>query len=222
MKFHSVKYYSKFYSSSPPANIAVKAKIPMLASTLLILGTFGCGAADFAGGSGKKDKVITEEPPQVLQPTDPPFSQQITDQEVMFGSDKVFHIGDNNYPSSSCKEQIDSYKISGNRYFFEFEVTQPQTTLDIKLNTVCGVDYAGSNNALLVSGSSVLKKIPLATSASNLNFGQITVDQGRYAIVVESLRNFEHIRRGDNDDFLVGKIDVKANKKIIAGGVRTE
>lgn len=220
-KQESLKYPSSKYPlfTNKSGNLA---GLSLAAAALVTLAVTGCGSADFAGGSGKNDKVVEEEPQKVLGENNAPFSQQISEQEVLFGSDKVFHIGDNNYPSSSCKEQIDTYKISGNRYFFEFEVKEPQTTLDIKIKKVCGIDYSGSNNALLMSGNSVIKKIPLAPGVTTLDLQPVTVQPGKYAVVVESLKDFKHIRRGDFDDFLVGNIDVKANKKIVAGAVRTQ
>ena len=48
----------------------------------------------------------------------------------------------------------------------------------------------------------------------------MTLNPGHYAVVVQSARNFPN--NGDNDDFLVGDITIKASKQIIGGQVKTE
>src|SRR5690606_466226 len=59
---------------------------------------------------------------------------QPNDDELIFGKDKVFHIGDNAMSGSSCLDQITTFAIKGKRYYFEFEVTKDQTTVDITIN----------------------------------------------------------------------------------------
>jgi hypothetical protein len=187
-----------------------------------------CGQAGFNGGSPSKPAPKEEQLRDPQTPAPPPnqlpgpIGDQITDTEVHFGDDKVFHIGDNQYPASSCKDQIDTYKLSGNRYYFQFQVTEPGTVVDISVNKICGVDYSRSNIAYLQANRRVFESRPLAVSGERLQLSGVTLDPGTYALVVESRRDYSRVRGGDNDDFLVGQISIKASKKIVGGFVRTE
>src|SRR5688500_8570050 len=61
--------------------------------------------SDFLGGllDTMKDEVV----------------EQPNDDELIFGRDKVFHIGDNAMSGSSCLDQITTFAIKGRRYYFE-------------------------------------------------------------------------------------------------------
>lgn len=187
----------------------------LLIPTFINLSSCGSGAA-FTGNAQKKSKNV----PAPTTTTDP--VRQPTDKRIEFGVDKVFHIGDNNYPDSSCKEQIDAYPLSGNRYYFEFEVTEPQTQLGIVLNKLCGVDYLITNTSRLIRDGQVLQMQPVLPPSSSIQYQGLTVEPGRYSLVVESNKNFNKVRTGDHDDFIVGNIVVTANKPIRNGVVRTE
>jgi hypothetical protein len=179
-----------------------------------------CGSgAEFIGKSAKKSNTKPSQPAPTTT-TDP--VRQPTDKKIEFGVDKVFHIGDNNYPDSSCKEQIDTYSLSGNRYFFEFEVTEPQTQLGIVINKLCGVDYLLTNTSRLLRDGATLQVQPVLPPSNSIQYQGLTVGPGRYALVVESNKNYNKVSTGDYDDFLVGNIVVTANKPIRNGVVRTE
>jgi hypothetical protein len=179
-----------------------------------------CGSgAEFIGKSAKKSNTKPSQPSPTTT-TDP--VRQPTDKKIEFGVDKVFHIGDNNYPDSSCKEQIDTYSLSGNRYFFEFEVTEPQTQLGIVINKLCGVDYLLTNSSRLLRDGATLQVQPVLPPSNSIQYQGLTVGPGRYTLVVESNKNFNKVSTGDHDDFLVGNIVVTANKPIRNGVVRTE
>jgi len=182
--------------------------------TMSLMTACGSGAA-FTGKSAKKSNK--PDPTTTTEPV-----KQITDRNIQFGVDKVFHIGDNNYPDSSCKEQIDSYQINGNRYFFEFEVTEPQTQLNIAVNKLCGIDYLLSNSTRFAREGTVLQVQPLLPTSGSIIYQGLTVEPGRYSVIVESTKNFNKVRSGDFDDFIVGNVIVNANKPIRNGSVRTE
>jgi hypothetical protein len=190
----------------------VKPIVP-LALYFVMLFT-GCGGgAEFKGDSPQKSAEAPPTPPPVVQPTD---------KEIRFGVDRVFRIGDDNYPNSSCKEQVASYQLSGTRYFFEFEVTEPQTLIDISINRVCGVDYMLTNTTRLMKNNMIYQVLPLVKGSDKIQYQALTLDPGKYAVIVESMVNYTQVRKGDFDDFVVGDIAVKANKKIAGGNVRTE
>jgi hypothetical protein len=179
-----------------------------------------CGSgAEFIGKSAKKSNTQPSTPAPTTT-TDP--VRQPTDKTIVFGVDKVFHIGDNNYPDSSCKEQIDTYSLSGNRYFFEFEVTEPNTQIGIAINKLCGVDYLLTNSSRLLRDGAVLQVQPVLPPSSAIQYQGLMVGPGRYSLVVESNKNYNKVSTGDHDDFLVGNIVVTANKPIRNGLVRTE
>ncbi len=165
----------------------------------------GCGGgADFKGDASPK-----------------PVEQK-TETEIRFGVDKVFRIGDDNYSNTSCKEQVASYKLSGTRYFFEFEVTEPQTQVDVSINKVCGVDYLLTNSTKLIKDSQIFQVQPVLKTTEKIQYQSVTLEPGKYAVIVESGINYTEVQKGDHDDFLVGDIAIKANKKIGGGNVRTE
>lgn len=194
-------------------------------TTSVFVGLFltACGSgAEFTGNASKKSKVGPAPAPAPAPTTTTEPVRQPDDKRIEFGVDKVFRIGDNNYPDSSCKEQLDSYSLSGTRYYFEFEVTEPQTQLGIVMNKLCGVDYLVSNTSRLTREGNALQMQPVLPAAGSIRYQGLTVEPGKYALIVESNKNFNKVRSGDHDDFLVGNIIVTANKPIRGGVVRTE
>lgn len=181
--------------------------IPLSVLALVV----SCGESSFRGDSPAAPEQVVE-----------PVSEQVTETEVHFGDDKVFHIGDGKYSDSSCKHQIDAYALTGTRYFFEFEVTEPATAVDVSINTICGVDYPRVSTSRLVNGATSRPLKVLPVSADRLAIDRLTLEPGRYALVVESGVGQENPEERDHDDFIIGKIAIKADKKINAGAVRTE
>lgn len=179
-----------------------------------------CGTARFAGGSGKKNNPVQTDTPPVTNPpptSTPPTTTQINDKEVEFGSDKVFHIGDNDFGQSSCRREIKAFDLHGTKYFFEFEVTQATTKIDISIRRVCGVDYDDTNFVRILKNGTEISQQLLQPAATQFTVNTQTLEPGKYAIVVESLKHGT-----DNDDFLVGNIYLKADKAIVGGNVRAE
>lgn len=147
-----------------------------------------------------------------------------TDREIIFGGDKVFHIGDGRFPASSCQSQLKAYDLSGTKYSFEFDVVEDGTVVEMDVLTVCGVDYSDSNYLRLVkNGSENLEQERLVAGRLRADLKNMTLQKGRYMIQVESTLNTRvAVEGGDNDDFIVGKVRIRASKKVIAGGVRVE
>jgi hypothetical protein len=63
---------------------------------------------------------------------------------------------------------------------------------------------------------------PVLPPSNSIQYQGLTVGPSRYALVVESNKNYNKVSTGDYDDFLVGNIVVTANKPIRNGVVRTE
>lgn len=146
------------------------------------------------------------------------------DREIVFGGDKVFHIGDGRFPASSCQSQLRAYDLSGTKYSFEFEVLEDNTLVEMDVLTVCGVDYGDSNYIrLLKNGSENVEQELLRVGARRADLDSMTLQKGRYMIQVESGRNTTAgVEGGDNDDFIVGKVRIRASKNISPGSVRIE
>lgn len=151
---------------------------------------------------------------KILIPTD-----TIDDENrVVFGNAKGFHIGDGAFsPNSNCSGFLTIQPISGTKYFFEFEVKQDDTVINIGINEVCGVDYDTSNFASIedAAGTAIQKKTIVDNKA--IKFDAVTLKAGKYKMIVESTKNAAN--RDDRDDFFVKKLEIKSSKPIKAGKV---
>ncbi len=186
----------------------------------------GCGTAKFAGDSGRKKTSetapIDNRPDGTPDPSATPTTPagpvvNVNDREIEFGSDKVFRIGDNDFGASSCRRELKAFDLSGTRYFFEFEVVNPDTVVTVEIRRICGVDYDETNFVRMQKDGAVLSEQRLVSGSASFAVGSQTLQAGKYSVVVESLPN-----QGDNDDFIVGNIYLKGSKQIVGLGVRTE
>jgi len=147
-----------------------------------------------------------------------------TDREIVFGGDKVFHIGDGKFSASTCQRQLNAYSLSGTKYSFEFEVLEDATVVQMDVLTVCGVDYSDSNTINLIqSGSTNMEKDFIRAGASKTGLNSLSLSKGRYAVMVESTKNTSAgVSGGDNDDFIVGQVRIRASKNIAPGNVQVQ
>lgn len=142
--------------------------------------------------------------------------------DIIFGGDKVFHIGDAHFGADSeCASEIKSYKLKGTRYFFEFQVLEANTAVDVSVNKICGVDYNLTNNVHLQDSKSDLEQKALPKQITSMGFTTRTLQPGKYIVVVESLRAGSENPSSprDFDDFIVGEVRIKADKPIKPGRV---
>jgi hypothetical protein len=187
----------------------------------------GGDGSDGADGAGTDGGVDGAADGGTDEGTPPPPPDDTKDKEVVFGEDKVFRIGDGDFSASSCLDTIAAYPLSGTSYFFEFDVLEDDTVVDIDIKRVCGVDFKKTNVARLLLGASAdaagteVWTGLLGKGALTFTVPQRTLAKGHYALNVESLRDGGGVF-GDNDDFIVGNIRVKASKKIKPGEIRTE
>jgi hypothetical protein len=137
---------------------------------------------------------------------------------IVFGGSKGFHIGDANFnPNSNCSTRLKFHNINGTKYFFEFEVTKDDTTIELAINEVCGVDYSDSNFAAIEDASGIsLQRKPIPNN-DTIKYEAVTLKAGKYKMIVESTPN--PANNGDRDDFMVKKLEIKSNKQIIAGKI---
>lgn len=144
------------------------------------------------------------------------------DNEVVFGGDKVFHIGDANFSvDSECAAQIRAYPLKGTRYFFEFEVLQDDTKVDVTLNKICGIDYNESNIMHLQADGKDLEQKGLKKGDTTAAFTQKTLKKGKYSILVESKAAGAQNPQtpNDHDDYILGMVQIKGDKPLKPGKV---
>lgn len=177
------------------------------------------------GGGGTSGTASTNAGPAGRTPgstTDVEVIQPSTD--IEFGADVVYHIGDNSYASdSACASQIQTYSITGDKFYFEFEVLEDNTAISVSVNSLCGVDYTDSGRASLMlfgsPNSYPIQPINITPTDTLISLPSATLNRGKYAVLLESRQSL--LNGLDRDDFIVGKIKVKANKNVLPGAIKT-
>jgi hypothetical protein len=197
-------------------------------SAIVVIGfaTTSCGGASFFGGSKKKKKsnVVAEQtnvpapatPSEVKPPQIGPTDQilQPDPNTVIFGRDKVFHLGDNKYENTSCKEEITALPLEGNAYFFQFEVLNDNTLVDVNVGKVCGIDYT-TNLYEVYSGKNRVQGRYIQKSATAVASSNLRLNKGTYNVVLSSGRGrYNNSSKSDLDDYIVGNVTIKGNQVI--------
>ena len=208
----------------------------ILPVVIIMMFVNGCGEANFSDGSGSANNPTPPRPTNkpgseeagsqnATQKTNPevvsPVDSSVDANQIEFGTDVVYHLGDNDFSNSSCLNQMTEFPVTGTKFFFEFEVTEDNTKMELVVSNICGVDYAGSNFLSVgdLSGTAIGGARTLTTADFAFQMPVLTLAKGQYAIIAESKKN---ISMGDFDDFTIGKIKVKSDKKVIPGKIRTE
>lgn len=152
--------------------------------------------------------------------TDPSFG---LDESVVFGDDKVFRVGDGKAGGSSCKDSISAHEISGTTYHFNFTVVNPDTKVEIKIENICGIDLSNASTAKLIGSDGVAaQSSTLKPGQARMEFATTNLNAGEFSIQIKTASPSRGRWRGHLDDFMVGKIHIYANKKLIPGAVRAE
>jgi hypothetical protein len=141
----------------------------------------------------------------------PPSEIGSTPNEVIFGKDHVFHIGNGRFENSSCREEIRQLPLSGSIYFFQFEVMQDNVLVDISMERVCGVDYS-SGTVQLTRGWRKVGTQNIAPGISALDLPRAELRKGRYTVYVYAGKG-DNVRgpSWDIDDFIVGNVRIRAS-----------
>ena len=143
---------------------------------------------------------------------------EIDENEINFGErGKIFHIGDGEFSASSCRLGLIFKEIKGTRFHFYFEVKEDNTDVNIDITHVCGVDYSINELKLLDRDGQEIKKLFLSQGAKEMALPRVTLDAGRYEILVQSPQNPNNNQ--DRDNFKLGNVKVKANKPVAKGDV---
>lgn len=210
----------------------------------------GCSDSKFSGGTtqtvsqaapapAEANAEKPETPPVVSEPIEP-IDIPEADRTVEFGADEVFHIGDGSIGGqSACVAEVQSYDLNGTIYFFEFEVAEDDTTLDLSIAKICGVDAEGMTNISLRNSQSSaveLSEVTVPTDKAGQTFPwspypTFRLDKGVYSIVITSNNTLGKSRPAASslpngldefDDFIVGGINVKADKPVRASRIYVE
>lgn len=204
----------------------LKNHLSVIATGVMLTVFTGCSSGDFSGSSGaskpakpaEQSKKPTPSPvvpnPSPLPSSSPP---EVKDDLYIGGSDIVYHIGDGVLdPNSECYSEVTGQGLKGTTFIFGFDVTQSGVQTTISIDKVCGTDISSNSVTMLKDGAGYLPSAAIGRRATSFQFGTLTLVQGHYDIVVKSDK-FQN----DYDDFLVGKIHIKANKSAIKPGTVT-
>ena len=140
------------------------------------------------------------------------LGMQPDDNNVIFGDQKTFHIGDGQMTQSSCLTGISPYPIAGKQYLFEFEVlADGQVAVDIGF--ICGVDYSDTNLVYIAkNGQPVSQALPLPVGASSFQIPATPLTKGVYQIGIESRTGTADPEGNpaDADDYVLGKVHIQS------------
>lgn len=178
------------------------------------------GATQTGQAANAEPKDHLQEPtPEVPEPTN----------EIEFGSDEVFRIGDGNSSAqSACIGEVKSHDLKGTVYYFQFEVLEDDASVDVSIGKFCGVDTAGftavalKDEAKQMIGNEI--SVPTDASAQRENpyaplSGQ-KLKKGIYSLVVTSKNTQGRAEKSTDpnvdeyDDFVIGKIQIKSDKTV--------
>lgn len=158
-------------------------------------------------------------------PTYGPIGQasQPNPNSMIFGNSQSFHIGNNAYQSTSCKAQVASLALAGSVYFYQFQVMQDNTSVNINVASLCGVDYTTNVVQLAQNTSNPASPIPNAMGqlmipkgASSVALPSTVLNKGVYTVYVYSGHgDGVAFPTTDIDDFVIGQVQISGNQAVM-------
>lgn len=187
----------------------------------------GCSDGRFKGGGSSAEAPRDNTEPETTADANPTVNAE-------FGVDGVFRIGDGTAGAqSACVGELKSFDLKGTIYYFQFNVLNDDTQVDLSIGKICGVDRADTNVVSLINSDSGTEQLPekvLPTDASKLAqpiwtpFPAFKLQKGTYSVVVASKNVLGKPKApgpattptgvDDHDDFLIGNIILKGDKPI--------
>jgi hypothetical protein len=144
-----------------------------------------------------------------------------TPNSIIFGRDRLFHIGNGQYQNTSCKLEVTVLPLSGSVYFFQFEVMNDNTQVQINISHACGIDY-GSSVLQLAKNGQQLAANNLQVGAKSAQVPASTLNKGVYTIYVYAGKGDGKAgATWDIDDFVLGRVQINANQAVKAGNFGT-
>jgi hypothetical protein len=133
---------------------------------------------------------------------------------IVFGVDKVFHVGDGKFQNTSCMQQVSALPLAGNAYFFEFEVLTDSTELTVVVAKLCGIDYS-SNTYEVYASNSRLQTQAIPAAAHGLTSPVISLNKGVYTVILGSGYGIGAGQMAsDLDDYVVGNVTMSGSKPV--------
>ena len=140
-------------------------------------------------------------------------------ESVVWGNDAVYRVGDGTVKGTSCMTNINAKPLSGTSYSFSFKVQKDNTTVQVKIATICGVDVNDYNTIKVVGPNGSVQDATLEAGQTEVVLSALMLAKGEYSIEINSTKILTGQYVDHFDDFIVGDIYVNANKKIIPGDV---
>lgn len=156
---------------------------------------------------------------------------QTDDNTIQFGEDDVFRIGDGTSGvQSACASELKGYDLKGSTYYFQFEVFEDDTKVDLSIDKICGVDKADATFISVINDDTDVTAFAEITVATDANsdrkksfepFTGLQLDKGIYSLVVRSKNTVGRVGPvpaglDEFDDFIIGKLNLKGEKKVKA------
>lgn len=209
-------------------------RIALTALCFSLLSTAACQNKKFAGGTKNgvadalpeavaEEESIESEPIESLEQPKPPSK------EIEFGAAEFFRIGDGNSgANSACIGEVKSHELKGTTYYFQFEVLENDSKIDVSIGKLCGVDSANFTTVSLQDAAKnpINAEVVVPIDASGVRsspyapLASQSLKKGIYSIVVTSKNKLGRTEKSPDpnadefDDFVVGNIQIKSNKTV--------
>lgn len=195
----------------------VKLQLDLIVLALSLSLSFACSKKKFSGDTPRGTTF-----------------KQVNDTTIKFGDQDVFRIGDGTSGiNSACAGELQGYDLRGATYYFQFEVLEDDTGIDISIGKICGVDNAAGTTMTLVDSLNAPQQTEIAVpidsgrAAAWSPYSSFTLAKGTYSLIVRSknvMGKTGPIQPGadEYDDFIIGSIQVAGQKKVRAVKVYAE
>ncbi len=224
-------------------------KTPIALSLIALQLTLACNQKKFDAGVATRDAKPAALPPvkeettipvapagpaiEVIPSTSEQTNLPAIDTSIEFGASEIFRIGDGfASTTSACVGQVNTYKLSGTKYRFQFSVENDNTSVELSIGRICGVDQVDKDTFSLINEDSkaiVLAEIPLKKQTEFspdkpwAPYPKFVLGKGQYSVVIQSKNILGKVvppgtpldpSKDEYDDFLVGNIKLKASNKV--------
>lgn len=200
------------------------SRVTMALALVALSLTYGCNDSALVGTSKAPAEAAAPAtppmppPPVYMQPTPVPMPP-LPIQQTFGGPMNGFHIGDSNFSSSSdCAERVRAIGTEGRAIEYTFTVTQPDTTIQFRIDGLCGIDY---NANTIVTNFGRNEPLPSRRGSIDILQGLRFGMPGMYSVVIRSGPGSDSGGgEVDYDDFMFASMTLTADKPIQIGTPR--
>lgn len=144
----------------------------------------------------------------------PPAADQIVNSPngFTFGTTAVFHLGNAKFEASTCQTKLQALPLNGRIFNFRFEVLADNTTVNLSITDLCGIDF-DSNEISLTGGNASLPRLQIPIGATISQLPSLVLNKGTYTLSISSGKNTTNPKFtiGDYDDFIVGHVQAQGS-----------